>query len=96
MFRIDLANLVRNKLYICKEYHIQPSEIDRMQYWEYEWYTDEIKEITKEQEKQQKQQEKEQAALQSSMNPSSMMSNFSRSMSNFQQPKMPSMNIPKI
>ena len=67
-----------------------------MQYWEYEWYTDEIKEISKEQEKQQKQQEKEQAALQSSMNPSSMMSNFSRSMANFQQPKMPSMNIPKI
>ena len=53
-FIINLRNLTKNKLFICKEYHIQPSEIDRMQFWEYEWYTDEIKEITKEQEKQQK------------------------------------------
>ena len=59
MWSIDVRNLVQNKFVICREYHIQPSEIDRMQYWEYEWYTDEIKEITKEQEKQQKQQEKE-------------------------------------
>ena len=36
MYRIDLENLVRNKLYICKEYHIQPSEIDRMMYFDYE------------------------------------------------------------
>ena len=44
-FIINLRNLTKNKLFICKEYHIQPSEIDRMQFWEYEWYTDEIKEI---------------------------------------------------
>ena len=47
-FIVNLRNLTKNKLFICKEYHIQPSEIDRMQFWEYEWYTDEIKEISKE------------------------------------------------
>ena len=67
-FIVNLRNLTKNKLFICIEYHIQPSEIDRMQFWEYEWYTDEIKEISKEQEKQQKQQEKEHAALTSIMN----------------------------
>ena len=53
-FVIDLRNLTKNKLFICKEYHIQPSEIDKMQFWQYEWFTDEIKEITKEEEKRQK------------------------------------------
>lgn len=88
---VDLRNLTKNKLFICKEYHIQPSEIDRMQFWQYEWYTDEIKEITKEQEKQQKAQEKEQKAMQSSMNPNSMMRNMQSSM-----PKMPSMSMPNF
>lgn len=88
---IDLRNLTKNKLFICKEYHIQPSEIDKMQFWEYEWYTDEIKEINKEQEKKQKEQEKEQQSLKSSFNPNSMMKNISTSM-----PSMPKINMPKL
>lgn len=95
-FIVNLRNLTKNKLFICKEYHIQPSEIDRMQFWEYEWYTDEIKEITKEQEKQQKQQEKEQNAMMGSMNPSSMMRNVQSSMPNIAAPKMPTVNMPKF
>lgn len=87
-FVIDLKNLVKNKLYICREYHIQPSEIDRMQYWEYEWLTDDIKEITKEQEKQQKEQQKESESLKSSFNPNNMMRNVSNSM-----PSMPKINL---
>lgn len=95
-FIVNLRNLTKNKLFICKEYHIQPSEIDRMQFWEYEWYTDEIKEISKEQEKQQKQQEKEHAALTSNMNPSSMMRSAQASMPNMSAPKMPTINMPKF
>lgn len=95
-FIVNLRNLTKNKLFICKEYHIQPSEIDRMQFWEYEWYTDEIKEITKEQEKQQKQQEKEQNAMMGSMNPSSMMRSVQSSMPNISAPKMPTVNMPKF
>ena len=58
MYRIDLENLVRNKLYICKEYHIQPSEIDRMMYFDYETMLEEIKQIQTNQEKEnEKQQE---------------------------------------
>lgn len=90
---IDLRNLVKNKLFICREYHIQPSEIDRMQYWEYEWYTDNIKEITKEQEKQQKEQEKEYAGMR---NPTSMMRNAQQSIPKVSAPSMPSISIPNI
>lgn len=89
-FIINLRNLTKNKLFICKEYHIQPSEIDKMQFWEYEWYTDEIKEISKEQEKQQKAQEQEYDSMRSSINTSSMMRNAQQSM------KMPTINMPKF
>lgn len=89
-FIVNLRNLTKNKLFICKEYHIQPSEIDRMQFWEYEWYTDEIKEISKEQEKQQKAQEQEYDSMRSGMNTSSMMRNAQQSM------KMPTINMPKF
>lgn len=95
-FIVNLRNLTKNKLFICKEYHIQPSEIDKMQFWEYEWYTDEIKEITKAQEKEQKRQEKEHASLQSSMNPSNMMRNVSQSMPSVSMPKMPTIQMPKL
>lgn len=95
-FVIDLRNLTKNKLFICKEYHIQPSEIDKMQFWQYEWFTDEIKEISKEEEKRQKEQEKQQQSMQSSLNPSSMMRNVQSSMPNIAAPKMPTVNMPKL
>ena len=41
MYRINTANLVQNKLFICKEWHIQPSEIDRMFYYD-DQYLDQI------------------------------------------------------
>jgi len=39
--------LVRNKLLICKEYNIQPSELDRMAFYEYEQILEEINIIQK-------------------------------------------------
>ena len=91
MYRIDLENLVRNKLYICKEYHIQPSEIDRMMYFDYETMLEEIKQIQTNQEKENEKQQEQYDKMQSSMNPGSMMRNM-------QMPKMqmPSFSMPKI
>lgn len=91
MYRIDLENLVRNKLYICKEYHIQPSEIDRMMYFDYETMLEEIKQIQTNQEKENEKQQEQYDKMQSSMNPASMMRNM-------QMPKMqmPSFSMPKI
>lgn len=91
MYRIDLENLVRNKLYICKEYHIQPSEIDRMMYFDYETMLEEIKQIQTNQEKENEKQQEQYDKMQSGMNPASMMRNM-------QMPKMqmPSFSMPKI
>jgi len=88
--------LVKNKLYICREYHIQPSEIDRLPYYEYEWMLEEINLIQKEQEKQNEAQQKEYDSMRSSMNPNSMMKNASSSMPNMSNMKMPQMKIPKF
>ena len=98
MYRIDLRNLVRNKLYICKEYHIQPSEVDKFVYYEFEWILEEIKILQKEQEQQQEQQNKEMGSMKNGMNPSSMMNNMTSGMKmpNLGSISMPKMNIPKF
>jgi hypothetical protein len=75
--------LVKNKLHICKEWHIQPYEIDRLVFYEYEWILEEINVIQKEQEKQRQEEEKKYSGMQNM----------------YKQPKMPSMpkfNMPKI
>lgn len=81
--------MVRNKIYIAKEYHIQPSEIDILPFYEYEYILEEIKLIQKEQEKQQKEQQESFDDMKSNFN----MPNFSNMSSNF---KMPTLNIPNI
>lgn len=86
MFRVDLRNSVKNDLYIAKEYHIQPSELKVMKYYEYEWILEEIKIIQKEQERQEEAQNKQYNNMQKSLNPASMMSNI----------KMPSISMPKV
>ena len=67
LWRINVKNLVLNKLYICKEYHIQPSEIDRLVFFEYEYMMDEIKVIQKQQEKQREEEDKQYANMQKNM-----------------------------
>lgn len=93
LFKINTANLVRDKLYICKEYHIQPSEIDKFAYYEYEQIKEEINLIQKEQEKQQKKQEKEYGNFNTSSMMNSMKSNMDSMKGSF---SMPNINIPNI
>ena len=87
LFLVDIRNLVRNKLNIAKEYHIQPSEIDRMPFYEYEYMLEDINADIKEQEKRQKEEEKKYGNI-STPNYNQMMSNMSKS--------MPKMSIPKL
>lgn len=87
--------MVRSKLYIAKEYNIQPSEIDRLAYYEYEQIYEEIHVIQKEQEKQQKEQEK----AYGNMNPASMMNSMKSTMNqnmHSSAPKMPNITMPKL
>ena len=91
IWRVDVINLVRNKLYICKEYHIQPSEIDNLVYFEYEYMLEDINKEQKEQEKKNKDDEKKYAGLGRTPNYNSMMNNVGRSM-----PKLPNFSMPNL
>lgn len=96
MYRINTASLVRNKLFICKEWHIQPSEIDRLPYYDYELICEEINIVQKEQEKKQQEQEKQYSGMQSSMNPNRMMNSMRNSMPGMKMPSLPTVSMPKI
>ena len=88
--------MVKNKLFICKEWNIQPSEIDRLPFYDYEFVCEQINIVQKEQEKQQKEQEKQYVGMQKSMNPTSMMNAMKNNMPGMSMPKMPTMNMPKF
>lgn len=75
IFQIDIQNLVQNKVYITKNFHIQPSEIERMPYWEYEQTLKIINKMVEEENKQQEEQNKD-------FNPNSYKSSYRSMMSN--------------
>lgn len=92
ILRVNLRNLAKNKLYICKEWHIQPSEIDRMVYFEYEWMLDDINEDHKEQEKRSKEEQKQYDSMKKGMpNMNNMMNNIGKNM-----PQLPKVSLPKF
>lgn len=49
--------MVQNKVVICKNFRIQPSELMRMPYWEYEMTIKECENIVEEEKKQQEEQD---------------------------------------
>lgn len=53
MFKIDIVNLIKIKVSLAKEFHIQPSEIDKMVFWEYELFMKELNTSVKEDNKRQ-------------------------------------------
>ena len=85
--------MVKNKIGLSKEYHIQPSEIDRMIFFEYEQLLEEINVLQKQEEEARAAQQKE-YGVPKGMN----MSNFMPKQSSFQMPKitMPSFQMPKL
>lgn len=87
MWSIDARNLVQNKFIICREYHIQPSEIDRMYMYDYEYLLEDIKDYVKKQEKQREQEEKENQNKYRMPNTSQMMSQASASIPKVSVPK---------
>lgn len=91
IWQVDVRNLVRNKLYICKEYHIQPSEIDRLVFFEYEYILEDIKAEQKEAERRNAEEEKKYSSMNKVPNYNQMMSNVGRSM-----PSLSSFKMPKI
>ena len=86
MWSINIRSLVQNKFILCREYHIQPSEIDRMLMFEYEYLLEDITDYVKEQEKQRKKDEKE-----NKMN----LPNYNSMMSQAQA-SVPKVSVPRL
>ena len=86
IYKVSVVNSVRNSLFICREYHIQPSEILRMPYWIYEEYLANIKDIQKKEEKEQKDQDKRYNSMMPKM----------PSMPKMSATSMPKISIPKF
>jgi len=80
-------------IYLAKEYHIPPSEIERMQYVVYETFLEQVNVIAKQQEEQNKKQQEDMDNMRSSMKPGNYMPNMNQQMGNM---KMPSMNMPTM
>lgn len=92
LWRVNLRNLVKNKLYISRDWHIAPSEIDKMVYFEYEQMLEDISEFNREQEKRSK-EEREQ--YDNMMSKSKMNTNFNSMYKNAQS-SLPKVSIPKL
>lgn len=99
LWRINIKNLAKNKLFICKDWHIQPSEIDNMVFYEYEWILESINKNNKEEaERQEKENERYEKMQSSYKNPSQLASGYKMpnygsfgSGGSFKMPSMPSM-----
>ena len=93
LFQIDVRNLAKNRLFIAKEFKIQPSEIYKLDFFEYEWYLEDINEYQKEKQSQAEAQEKQHQQMQRQMkNPMGSMGNFKPPA----MPTMPSFTMPKF
>ena len=90
LLRVNLRNLVKNELYICKEWHIQPSEINKLPFYEYEWILEYINEDHKEQEKRSKEEQKQYDSMKKGM------PNMNNIMKGYQQPTLPKVSLPKF
>lgn len=83
--------MVRNKLYISKEYHIQPSEIDKLVFFEYEYILEDINKEQKEAEKRNKEEQKQYSNSGKIPNYNQISSSLSKNM-----PSLPKISVPKL
>ena len=78
-----LNSLLKNKLVLQKNYHLQEISIDRWPFWMLEENINIVNELTEEEERNRKKQEETQQAQQPNFNPSSMMNSMSGIASKF-------------
>lgn len=79
--------MAKNKLFICKDWHIQPSELEKLPYFEYEWYMEAINKNNKEEAERQEKENKQYE---------SMNKQYKNPASNYKMPSMPSFSMPSM
>lgn len=89
---VDILDMISVKAQLSKAFGIQPSEIDRMSFWEFELYIGELEKLVKEENKQNEEQMNNSGARDAMKmaKPGAMQNMMSNSM-----PKMPNMTMPK-
>lgn len=80
---MPLKGILKNKLLLQRQYHLQEEAIDRWPYWMMEENIKIVNEITDEEDRERKSQEKDQQKQTPNFNPNSMMSNVSSMMNRF-------------
>ena len=78
-----LTSLLKNKLLLQKNYHLQESAIDNWPFWMLEENIKIVNQLTEEEEKQRKKDEEQQQKSMPNFNPSSYMSGMSNMTSKF-------------
>lgn len=94
LWKINIVENIRMKASLAKNFHIQPSEIDKMMYWEYEMFIDALNNIMKdENDAQQKEMDKYHVGdAMKMMNPR----NMDRMTQGPKMPDMSKMKMPKM
>jgi ABC-type proline/glycine betaine transport system ATPase subunit len=80
---MPLKSILKNKLLLQKQYHLQEIAIDSWPYWMFEENIKIVNELTEEEEKERKKQDKEQKVPGMNFNPNSMMNNMNSMASKF-------------
>ena len=91
LFMVDPMDLISIKAQLCKAFSIQPSEIDKMAFWEFELFTKELERLVKDENEQQK-SEMDKSGVKNAMKmtkPGAMQNMMKNSM-----PKMPDFKMP--
>lgn len=98
LFQISIQNLILNKVQLAKNFHVQPSEVDKMNMWEYEMFMKELNDIvSKENKEQQKEMDKYHVKdIQKMTNPKNMNNMMNPKMPDMSNVKMPSMGSMKF
>lgn len=82
-----LTNLLKNKLLLQKNYHLQEASIDDWPFWMLEENIKIVNELTEEEEKQRKKQDEDGSKNSPNFNPSSYMNQMKNFSSGFKTPK---------
>jgi hypothetical protein len=92
LFQISLENFFKAKFYLGFHLHLQPSEIDALDFYEYQYYVQNLTEHLKKQNKEEQEQNEQMQEQYSTQTPKvPKMSDYGMKM-----PKMSGMKMPKF
>ena len=84
---MPLKHILKNKLYLQKNFHTQEEAMDKWPFWQFEENIKIVNEIMEEEDNQRKNDEKGQQESMPNMDTGSMMKNAQNMTSNMQMPK---------